>query len=246
MLLDVPAVANTEGTAHSITWRYDGIYRYPGVVYIPGVMATGENFDDNDAVTQDGSGATGVTFGGQDDTTTSLLIDAVVGTPTADGIWNGAEAPDLFTPTDIPRIYRPESVFIYIDTPEGAAYIVRPGRYSIENGIDIKLERNPPQGSTIKFLACVAATFTVPAFANSWTLRNISGADMHFRRYAPNVEANVIDVTAKSFGESSIVGQILGDNDIIAFHHGSFTPGSSYMLCATAAATGGAIVDFYP
>ena len=183
MLLDIPAVANTEGAVENKTWVESGQYQPSATVY-----------------------------------------------------------------TDAEKA----KFFVYIDEPSAAPYIMRAGHdfaytYNADGSVTtITFIRRVPQGSTIKFLTCVASTFTVPAWCRSFTLQNISGADMFYRRYAPNVEANVIDTSAVTFGEDGIVGQRLINGQTACFSNGDFTPGASFMLCATAAASNGAIVNFAP
>ena len=175
MLIDIPAVADTDGTFETITWRSDGIYTAGGAI----------------------------------------------------------SDQDLF--------------FIYIDPPSQVPYLLGKNAQNFTisgTTVTMAARKNPPQGSTIRFLTTVAPTFRVPINCKSWTLRNVSGAVLYFRQYRPNLEANVIDTVASTFGEDDIVGQQLADGLPVAFGVGDFTPGTAWMLCATAAASNGAIVEF--
>jgi hypothetical protein len=140
-----------------------------------------------------------------------------------------------------------ERFFVYVDPPDSAPYAMRVGngKFTI-SGTTVTLRKNPPYGSVIKFLTCAAAAFQVPPWCSSWSMKNISGADMYFRRYSPNVLANVIDVAPATLADDIVVGMQLDDGATVSFSSGSFTPGVSYAICASAAVTDGCIVNFNP
>lgn len=248
MLLDIPAVADTDGIVQDVTWRSDGIYTYSGVLHIPGVFSAGA-FDDDEIVHSPTGGVDAVINGAGQSSGSVLVIDALNGVPLAEGQWSGENSLATFEATGIPYIPYPERFFIYVDEPANEPFIhpQNAQTYVLDGGVvTMGQGKNPRQGSTIKFLTTVAASFTVPFWARSFTIKNVSGALMYFRRFGPNVEANVIDTPAATFGEDYIVGQELADDQVVSFSNGDFTPGSSYIFCAAAAAANGAIVEFYP
>lgn len=244
MHVNVPAIATLAGTVTPITWNSTGIYSYTGSLFINGSFTSG-TFTDTEDATQDSTGKT-VNIVGNQSSGSYLLVDTLSGTGAdASHRWVGDSSSAIFTPTSAP--YLPPSVFIYIHRVGGTPHVLPQNAQNYYlDGTTIVLVKNPLQGTTMKVLSCTQATFTVPIWAKSWTLRNVSGADFFWRRYAPNIEANVIDTTAVTFGEDFIVGQKLEDGQVASFEPGGFTPGSSYMLCAASAATDGAIVEFTP
>jgi hypothetical protein len=248
MLLDIPAVADTAGVADSLTWNATGIYNITAGVsaaIIPGRFISGTFTDNEEVIQQFTTVSADIRGAGQTAAAglQYLIVDGAGGTPDATHNWVGDSSAAIFQPSGKP--FLPPWVFVYVDAPNQHPYIVRSGDISYELP-NIRLRKNPRQGSTLKVLTCVTPTFTIPEHCSSWSLKNISGAVAYFRRFAPNVEANVIDTVAKTFGEASIVGTELVDEQVVAFSGEACTPGTSFIMCATAAAADGAIVDFYP
>lgn len=251
MLLDIPAVASTEGVVTSVTWRSDRTYAYALEWRIPGSFVSGTFVDNEDVTqavvagyaTQDGAVIKGA---GQTSPGTYLTVDDSAGAANAIGNWVGAGGA-IFKPSGLPAF--PPYFFVHVAPPNALpAYVLPQTAQSYTAGNSRQLLLNAsvraPQGSTLKFLTCVAPTFHIPVWARSGTLLNRSGADLYIRTYRPNVEANVIDTASKTFGEAAIVGQIVTDGNYYSFDPGGFSPGSAWMLCGALAATGGAIVEF--
>lgn len=249
MLLNVPAVASTTGTTTAITWRSDGVYNYAGQVRVPGSFSSG-TFNDGEDVFQNTAGLGGASVGAQS-SGNYLTLTSLTGSPASvSEAYIGAISSAVFSPTALPAL--PPTLFIYIDPIYDALpYILNvanqnftlrsePGTISMGQG------KNPRQGAAMKFLQCVNPTFTIPTWARSFSLQNISGADLYFRAYHPNSSAYLIDTPAGGLSDTAIVGTKLVDGQSVGFNQGDFSPGASYMLVATLAVTGGAIVEFYP
>lgn len=137
--------------------------------------------------------------------------------------------------------------FVHIDPPSGDSYVwaANTGKFTIV-GTTVTLRKNAPAGSVIKFLTCVASAFQVPPWCSSWSIKNISGATMYYRRYSPNALANTVDVAPATLADDDVVGMQLDDGATASFSAGAFTPGEYYSVCATAAVTDGCIVSFNP
>ncbi len=249
MLLDILAVADTDGIATSITWSAANSYTVPASAHqrIPGRVISG-TFTPGEDVVQATTTAQSVVGRYQNGEFLQITGAWAGGVPNKTSEYVGGSSGAIFRPTDIPAI-APHN-FIHVDPLLGHVYTIKPGNqtfrsngssaFSFENGF----QQQPKQGGSFLYLACVEPTFTVPLSCKSWSIKNISGALLYFRSYRPNVEANVIDTVAATFGEDDIVGQQLVDTKEVCFSAGDFTPGMSYMLCATAAAANGAIVEF--
>lgn len=246
MLLNVPAVASTTGTATSVTWRSDALYTYTGKLRIYGRFVSG-TFTDGETVTQAATGATAVVSGAQS-TGIFLLVTAGTGVPVAGKAWVGGSSAAVFEPTEEWKF--PQTLFVYISIYGKNAFTlpVSNDHFVLEEAastaVKLKLIKNPQFGATLKFLDCVVPTFTVPQWARSFSIQNISAADMFFRAYRPNVSAQLIDTSAAGLSDNTIVGTKLTAGQSVGFPTGDFSPGCSFMLVATVAATGGAIVEF--
>jgi hypothetical protein len=162
MLIDIPAVADTDGTVDNITWRSDGTYAHTGIVKISGAYVSG-TFTDNETITQDSTGATALIRGAGQTAGSHLVIDALNDTD-ADAVhaWVGGSSAAIFLPDTKP--YLPQNFFIWIDRGGSSTpYVLRQNSQDIEfTGTHFILSRNPPTGSTMKALTCVDPTFTVP------------------------------------------------------------------------------------
>ncbi len=249
MLLDIPAVADTDGVATSITWSAANSYTVPASAHqrVPGRVVSG-TFTPGEDVVQATTLAQSVVVRYKNGEFLQITGAWAGGVPNKTADYVGGSSGAIFRPTDIPSI-APHN-FIYVDPLFGHTYAIQPANqtfrsngsssFSFENGF----QQQPKQGGSFLYLACVEPTFTVPVWARSWSLKNVSGALLHFRVFRPNVEANVIDTVAATFGEDDIIGQQLADTQVVSFSEGDFSSGASYMLCATAGAANGAIVEF--
>ncbi|TXH48285.1 MAG: hypothetical protein E6Q97_25060 [Desulfurellales bacterium] len=104
-----------------------------------------------------------------------------------------------------------------------------------------------PNVGTLKFALCAAPAFTVPINARSFTVQNVSGADMWIRSYIPSYAetGHLIDIVPQALTlDDTMVGTLLAHGQTQAYHGGSFTPGQSFVIAAASAATDGCIVEF--
>jgi hypothetical protein len=177
-----------------------------------------------------------------------LVVDAIAGTD-SDAVhrWVGGSSGAIFLPDTKP--YLPPNFFIYIDRGGSSTpFVLRQTDQNYQfTGTHFDLGRkNPASNATMKALTCVNSAFSIPTWCRSWSMKNISGADMYYRRYSPNILANVIDVAPSTLLDDTVVGMQLDDAATVSFESGSFTPGASYAIAASAAATDGCIVNFNP
>lgn len=248
MLINVLAVASTAGDDTSVTWSADATYDMPTSAsqIIPGRIVSGTISPGDDVV----QATTGYT---------ATVDSSVDGEYLYTGPSIGGNAPSkslpyvgptgVFEPAGLP--YLASTQFLYVNPPNGNHFALPLNNQTVNyNGIQFVLtadwKNKIRQGSLLTYLNCKQPTFTVPSWARSFTLHNVSGADLYYRGYRPNSDANLIDTAAASLSDNTIVGAKLATTQSIMFHQGDFTPGASYMLTAAIAATGGAIVEFYP
>lgn len=247
MLLNVPAVASTTGTATSVTWRSDGIYAYTGKLRIAGRFLAG-TFSNGETVTQSSTGATAVVSGAQS-SGLFLLVTTGNGVPNGSSEWRGNSSSATFEP--IEKWKFPPNLLIYIALPGKAGFTVPADSSHIvlqeaaATATQLKMVNNYRYGTTLKYLDCALPTFTVPSWAKSFSIQNAHASnEIFYRAYRPNISAQLIDTTAASLSDTSIVGFRLIAGQSVGFSDGEFTPGSSYMLVASSALTGGALVEF--
>ncbi len=142
-------------------------------------------------------------------------------------------------------------VFAMWTRADGAKIIVSAlsGYFNIVGNSAIFTEKNHPQSNvaSIKFAYCAAPAFTVPIGARSFTIQNISGADMWVRSYVPSYAetGHLIDIIPQVLTlDDTVVGMKLADGQTQSYLNGSFTPGASFVIAASSAAPAGCAVEF--
>lgn len=244
MIFDVSAVTDTQGTATSLTFQRTKVYTpTTGVEQrIPGALTRGSISPTESFVQQNTNYAvTHISTANSQYLTVGPRVSGSTFNPKYDLIGQSSGA--VWTPSG--NIQLAPYCFMYFEPLFGLPFILTTAEYSWD-GTSLTVLKPMGQITAVSLLTCVPPSFTVPAWAKSLTVSNISGASCYIRRYAPNGSGHVIDTPTLTLLDPNLVGGLILDDQTLGFVNGDTSQGCSYMVAADSEVVNGAIVSFYP